>query len=226
MSSMSFQDSWSPGMSFILSFHDHVMVVVLFVISVVLYTMTLILMSKNNGRFITGNEALEFIWTMFPAIILACLAIPSLHTLYLADEVSNPALTIKVTGNQWFWTYQYDGFESISFNSYMVPVSDLFKGGFRLLEVDCNTIVPGGVEVRLIITSVDVIHSWTIPSLGVKVDAVPGRLNQIGLFSNRAGLMYGQCSEICGALHSFMPICVETVPLSFFKKWVSSKINN
>nr|UTN43100.1 cytochrome c oxidase subunit 2 [Oxylipeurus chiniri] len=219
--SLSFQDSWSPVMSQISSFHHHVMVVICFIISAVVYIFSITFTQSCKSQKILKNESLELIWTCFPAVVLAFLAVPSLFTLYLIDEVKTPSLTLKITGNQWYWTYQYDDFSELQFNSYMIAdFKDLPIGGFRLLEVDNNTILPCFIEIRAVISSSDVIHSWTLPSLGVKVDAVPGRLNQLSLFSSRVGLNYGQCSEICGALHSFMPICVEWVTVDAFVSWV------
>nr|YP_010698152.1 cytochrome c oxidase subunit II [Brueelia nebulosa]WCF77113.1 cytochrome c oxidase subunit 2 [Brueelia nebulosa] len=210
------QDSFSPLMFCISSFHDHVMVVVLMVLSVVLYVLFFSFLLKSFGRFFHKSESLEIFWTVLPCMVLAFLAIPSLLTLYMVEEIVKPVLTIKVIGHQWYWSYEYEDFETVEFDSYLVPIDSILNGEFRLLEVDKKVIIPCRQEVRLIVSSSDVIHSWTIPSMGVKVDAVPGRLNQINLFSNRTGLSYGQCSEICGSFHAFMPICLESVPSNKF----------
>ena len=144
------------------------------------------------------------------------LAFPSLRLLYLIDEVRQPAVTVKTIGHQWYWRYEYTDFLRLEFDSYIIPTEDLEDGQFRLLEVDHRVVLPIGVEIRFLVTSADVIHAWTIPALGVKVDAVPGRLNQLGFTVNRPGVFYGQCSEICGSNHSFIPISIEVVDRSAF----------
>lgn len=153
---------------------------------------------------------------MLPAITLVFIALPSLRLLYLLDEVGSPGLTLKTVGHQWYWSYEYSDFRDLEFDSYMVPTTDLPLNGFRLLDVDNRVVLPFTTQVRLLVRAADVIHSWTIPTLGVKVDGVPGRLNQTSFLMSRPGLFYGQCSEICGANHSFMPIVVESVTLSGF----------
>nr|UTN43060.1 cytochrome c oxidase subunit 2 [Goniodes ortygis] len=219
---LSLTDSWSPLMTHITQFHDHVMVVVIMIVSVVSYIYSVIFSQPCFGRFLKSNEGLETLWTIFPCVVLGSLAAPSLSTLYLSDEVSNPQITVKVIGHQWYWSYELEDMSGTTpFDSYMVPTSDLGKGDFRLLEVDKSLPIPLLKESRMIVTSSDVIHSWTIPSLGVKVDAVPGRLNQLSLFPIRVGIVYGQCSEICGAMHSFMPIRVEIIDENDFLKLFS-----
>lgn len=140
------------------------------------------------------------------------------------DEVIDPALTIKVVGHQWYWSYEYSDYQpaSIEFDSYMIPSSELRKGELRLLEVDNRLIVPIETEVRVLVTGGDVLHSFAVPALNVKIDAVPGRLNQTSFFLKRPGVFYGQCSEICGANHSFMPIVVEGVSLEKYMNWIES----
>jgi cytochrome c oxidase subunit 2 len=140
------------------------------------------------------------------------------------DEVMDPALTIKAIGHQWYWSYEYSDYqtETLEFDSYMVPTSDLNKGDFRLLEVDNRLVVPINTHVRVLVTGADVLHAFAVPALAVKMDAVPGRLNQTGFFVKRPGIFYGQCSEICGANHSFMPIVIEAVSLEKYISWVSS----
>nr|UTN43070.1 cytochrome c oxidase subunit 2 [Halipeurus diversus] len=220
MVQFSFQDSWSPLMFFICSFHDHAMVIVTMIITLVSYIFFSFFFDSCCNRSFFENESLELIWTILPILVLAFLSVPSLFTLYLTDEVMSPIMSIKTVGHQWFWSYEYSEFEGLEFDSYMVPINDLNFGDFRLLEVDNKTVLPADCEIRMVVSSSDVIHSWTIPSMGVKVDAVPGRLNQLCLMSNRVGLMYGQCSEICGSLHSFMPICLEMVPDVKFFNWL------
>jgi cytochrome c oxidase subunit 2 len=176
------------------------------------------------------GTTMEIIWTIFPSLILMLIAIPSFALLYSMDEIVDPAITIKAIGHQWYWTYEYSDYnsyykqQSLTFDSYMIPEDDLELGQLRLLEVDNRVVVPAKTHLRLIITSADVLHSWAVPSLGVKCDAVPGRLNQTSIFIEREGVYYGQCSEICGTNHAFMPIVVEAVSLKDFGSWVSNQL--
>nr|UTN43127.1 cytochrome c oxidase subunit 2 [Quadraceps punctatus] len=209
-------DGFSPIMNQIHLFHDTVMVIVLFIISLVLFVFASIVSSPLYSREKKSNETLELIWTIFPCLVLGFLAAPSLFILYLSDEIENPSMTVKVIGHQWYWSYEFDEGVSEGFDSYMLPTEEMWKGGFRLLEVDKRCFIPSHMEVRVLVTSGDVIHSWTVPYLGVKADAIPGRLNQISLLSARSGVVYGQCSEICGTNHSFMPICLEIIPEDVF----------
>jgi len=167
-------------------------------------------------------QEIETIWTILPAIILLFLALPSLRLLYLTDELRQPGITLKAIGHQWYWRYEYSDFIDVEIDSYIVPVSDLSPGEFRLLEVDNRVVLPIHLEIRVLVTAADVIHSWTVPSLGVKVDAIPGRLNQLGFTIRQPGVFYGQCSEICGANHSFIPIAIESVNLKSFIKWITN----
>jgi len=142
--------------------------------------------------------------------------------------VIDPAITVKAIGHQWYWTYEYSDYaasdgESIVFDSYMIPEEDLEPGGLRLLEVDNRVMLPVNTHIRLIVSGADVIHSWTVPSFGIKVDALPGRLNQLSLFVKREGVFYGQCSEICGVNHGFMPIVVEVVSMEKYLSWVAAQ---
>jgi len=177
----------------------------------------------------THSTLLEVIWTIVPAFILMAIAVPSFALLYSMDEMIDPAVTLKVVGHQWYWSYEYsdystlEGGESLNFDSYMIQEEDL-PTGLRLLEVDNRVILPLQTHIRVLVTAADVLHSWCVPSFGVKVDACPGRLNQIALFIKRKGTFYGQCSEICGVNHSFMPIAVEAVNLKSYITWVTSKL--
>lgn len=150
------------------------------------------------------------------------IALPSLRLLYLLDEIRTPSLTLKTVGHQWYWSYEYSDFNSIEFDSYIIPQNELNNNNFRLLEVDNRIILPINLKIRILISAADVIHSWTIPSLGVKVDGTPGRLNQTNFLINRPGLFFGQCSEICGANHSFIPIVIERVNLNNFINWIKN----
>jgi len=181
--------------------------------------------NPKPSRIIHGST-LEVVWTVVPSIILLILAFPSFALLYSMDEVVHPAVTIKVTGNQWYWDYEYSDYEdeSIIFDSYMVPEDELEEGELRLLEVDNRVVLPVDTHIRILVTGRDVIHCWSVPSLGVKCDGIPGRLNQTSVFIDREGTFYGQCSEICGTHHGFMPICVEGVSTSDYLDWVASKL--
>nr|YP_010835861.1 cytochrome c oxidase subunit II [Pila virens]WGC89380.1 cytochrome c oxidase subunit II [Pila virens] len=217
---LSFQDAASPLMEELMFFHDHAMMILTLIISLVGYAALSLMFNKYTCRSLVEGQEIETIWTIVPAIILIFLALPSLRLLYLLDEVGDCSLTVKSIGHQWYWSYEYSDFLNIEFDSYMVPSSDLNNGDFRLLEVDHRAVLPTETDIRILVTSADVIHSWAVPSLGVKADAIPGRLNQLSFFIKYPGIFYGQCSEICGANHSFMPIVVEAVPLKTFMNWV------
>jgi cytochrome c oxidase subunit 2 len=216
-----FQDAASPIILQLISFHDHTLIILTLVITVVSYALYVIITNKFTNRYLIEAQQIETVWTILPAIILLFLALPSLRLLYLTDEISNPSLTIKAIGHQWYWRYEYTDFADIEIDSYIIPTRDLTPGDFRLLEVDNRIVLPIQIEIRVLVTATDVIHAWTIPALGVKVDAVPGRLNQLGFTINNPGVFYGQCSEICGANHSFIPICIESVNIKSFTNWVS-----
>nr|QGZ09986.1 cytochrome c oxidase subunit 2 [Eisenia nordenskioldi nordenskioldi]UWM94620.1 cytochrome c oxidase subunit II [Eisenia nordenskioldi]UWM94633.1 cytochrome c oxidase subunit II [Eisenia nordenskioldi]UWM94646.1 cytochrome c oxidase subunit II [Eisenia nordenskioldi]UWM94659.1 cytochrome c oxidase subunit II [Eisenia nordenskioldi] len=215
-----FQDAASSVMLQLISFHDHTLLVLTLVLTVVGYALLALMFNKYLNRYILEAQTVETVWTILPALILLVLALPSLRILYITDEISQPSLTVKTIGHQWYWSYEYTDFMNIEMDSYMIPTSDLLPGDYRLLEVDNRVVIPMQLEIRMLITAADVIHSWTVPALGVKVDAVPGRLNQIGFTTSQPGIFYGQCSEICGANHSFMPIAVEAINTKSFMNWV------
>nr|YP_010990340.1 cytochrome c oxidase subunit II [Capulus dilatatus]WOW98756.1 cytochrome c oxidase subunit II [Capulus dilatatus] len=219
---LGFQDAASPLMEELIFFHDHAMMILVMIISLVGYASFFLIINKYSCRSLVEGQEIETIWTIVPAIILVFLALPSLRLLYLLDEVGDSSLTIKSIGHQWYWSYEYSDFLDIEFDSYMIPSNELDSGDFRLLEVDHRVVLPIETDIRILVTSADVLHSWTVPSLGVKADAVPGRLNQLSFFVKYPGVFYGQCSEICGANHSFMPIVIEAIPLNNFMKWVWS----
>jgi len=157
------------------------------------------------------------------------IAVPSFSLLYSVDEIIDPAITLKVIGHQWYWSYEYSDYvtqhgDSIEFDSYMIPESDLQQGQLRLLEVDNRLVLPVNTHIRVVVTSTDVLHCWAIPSFATKLDACPGRLNQTSLYIKREGTYYGQCSEICGINHGFMPIVVDAVSLNDYIDWISEKI--
>nr|WEF49628.1 cytochrome c oxidase subunit II [Polypedilum sp.] len=216
------QDSNSPIMEQLNFFHDHSLLILILVTSLVGYLMAMLFFNKLNNRFLLHGQTIEIIWTILPAIVLLFIAFPSLRILYLLDEINNPSISIKTIGHQWYWSYEYSDFKNIEFDSYMIPTNEMNVDSFRLLDVDNRIVLPIQNQIRILVTATDVLHSWTIPSLGVKIDANPGRLNQTNFFINRPGLFYGQCSEICGANHSFMPIVIESTPTNFFIKWISN----
>ena len=175
--------------------------------------------NKNYNLEIFEGQELEIIWTVVPAIFLLIIAFPSLRLLYLIEEVESPELTVKVVGHQWYWSYEYRDLGLRSFDSYIVSRED--EPIFRLLNVDNCLVIPYNTNVRIVVSRIDVIHSWTIPSLGIKTDAIPGRLNQLSFLFNRMGLFVGQCSEICGANHRFIPIMISVIPrLEFLIGWI------
>nr|YP_009414315.1 cytochrome c oxidase subunit II [Phaner electromontis]AIW64405.1 cytochrome c oxidase subunit II [Phaner electromontis] len=217
---LGFQDAASPIMEELMYFHDHTLMIVFLISSLVLYIISLMLTTKLTHTSTMDAQEMETVWTILPAIILILIALPSLRILYLMDEITTPSLTLKTMGHQWYWSYEYTDYEDLNFDSYMIPSLELNPGELRLLEVDNRIVLPTEMPIRVLISSEDVLHSWTVPSLGVKTDAIPGRLNQTTLMTSRPGIYYGQCSEICGANHSFMPIVLELVPLKQFEEWL------
>nr|UUA63268.1 cytochrome c oxidase subunit II [Micronycteris megalotis] len=221
---LGFQDATSPIMEELLHFHDHTLMIVFLISSLVLYIISSMLTTNLTHTNTMDAQEVETIWTILPAIILITIALPSLRILYMMDEINNPSMTIKTMGHQWYWSYEYTDYTDLCFDSYMIPTPDLKAGELRLLEVDNRVVLPMETTIRMLISSEDVLHSWAVPSLGLKTDAIPGRLNQTTLLATRPGLYYGQCSEICGSNHSFMPIVLETVPLEHFEKWSTSML--
>ena len=178
---------------------------------------------------VVHGTILEIVWTITPALILLVIAVPSFTLLYSVDEIIEPAVTLKAVGHQWYWSYEFSDYasedgETINFDSYMTPSDDLEQGALRLLDVDNRVVLPTQTHIRVIVTAADVLHCWGIPSLGIKLDGCPGRLNQTSMFIKRDGVFFGQCSEICGVNHGFMPICVEAVPLDDYVEWISTKL--
>nr|ABY55916.1 cytochrome oxidase subunit II [Pterostichus nr. ybousqueti KWW-2007] len=224
-SNLSLQNSNSPLMEQLTFFHDHTMMILTMITMLVGYLMMTLSYNKYINRYLLEGQTIEVIWTILPAITLVFIALPSLQLLYLLDEVSNPLMTLKSIGHQWYWSYEYSDFKMLEFDSFLISSSEMKNNNFRLLDVDNRIILPFNAQIRVLVTATDVIHSWTIPALGVKIDATPGRLNQTNFFMNRVGLFYGQCSEICGANHSFMPIVIESVPINTFVKWISNMEN-
>nr|ALO70836.1 cytochrome c oxidase subunit 2 [Philonthus fimetarius] len=216
------QDSATPLMEQLMFFHDHTLMILLMITVLVGYIMASLFFNMFNYRFLLEGQMIELIWTILPAITLIFIALPSLRLLYLLDEINNPVLTVKTIGHQWYWSYEYNDFKTVEFDSYMIPMNENNDSDFRLLDVDNRMVVPFNSQIRMLVTAADVLHSWTIPSLSVKIDATPGRLNQVSFFLNRTGIFFGQCSEICGANHSFMPIVMESISTDYFMKWISN----
>lgn len=222
-SNFGLQDRNSPLIEQLNFFHDHTILILIIVTVLVAYLIAILFFNNLVNRFLLHGQTIEVIWTILPAIVLIFIALPSLRLLYLLDEINNPSITLKTIGHQWYWSYEYSDFLNIEFDSYMIPYNEIQENSFRLLDVDNRIVLPTNNQIRILVSAADVLHSWTVPALGVKVDATPGRLNQTNFLINRPGLFYGQCSEICGANHRFMPIVIESIPTNFFVKWI---INN
>nr|ACR10444.1 cytochrome c oxidase subunit II [Ecphanthacris mirabilis] len=223
-SNLSLQDSGSPMMEQLSFFHDHTMTMLLLITMVVMHSLAFMLTTNYTERKMMTEHIIEMVWTALPSMTLIFIALPSLRLLYMMDDVISSMMTIKTIGRQWYWSYEYSDFINIEFDSYMTYEKELKNSGFRLMDVDNRTILPMSTEVRVLVTASDVLHSWTVPALGVKIDAMPGRLNQSSFTVNRPGLFIGQCSEICGANHSFMPIMIESTSVNMFIKWLSKLI--
>lgn len=229
-----FQDPATPVMEGIINLHHDLMfficLISIFVTWILLRTLWHFKSIQDRiPLLLTHGTLIEILWTITPAVILLIIAIPSFSLLYAMDEVISPIVTVKTLGHQWYWSYEYSDYnnvKTVNFDSYMIPEEDLELGQLRLLEVDNHIVMPVNTNVRVIVSASDVLHSWAIPSLGVKCDAVPGRLNQISMFIKREGLYYGQCSEICGINHGFMPIVVEAVSVPNYVYWVYNKLND
>jgi len=229
---MNFQAPATETMEKIIDLHHDIMFFVVFIVTFVLVILVQLLRLFYYKNFSTlryrfsHHETVEKVWTYIPAMILLTIASPSFSLLYSIDELHDPKITLKIIGHQWYWSYEYSDYavnsidESVMFDSYMVTEDDLTFGALRLLEVDNRVVLPFNTAIRLLITSSDVLHSWAVPALGVKMDACPGRLNQVALNMNRRGIFYGQCSELCGVQHSAMPIVIESVDMDSYKTWV------
>nr|BAB62768.1 cytochrome c oxdase subunit 2 [Pronodularia japanensis] len=207
--------------------YDYSMFIIVLVFSFVAYLMLKSLCHKVTGRVYVDSQWLEVLWTVMPFWLLLALGLPSIKLLYLMDEINLPEATVKVVGHQWYWSYEYSDVRgsSYSYDSYLIPDSAM-EEGYRLLEVDNRCVVPTLLTIRGLVTSDDVIHSWAIPSSAIKVDGVPGRINQVSLCFINSGVFYGQCSELCGVNHSFMPICVESVSVEVYSSWIVDNHNN
>nr|YP_009158307.1 cytochrome c oxidase subunit II [Neomysis japonica]AKO62607.1 cytochrome c oxidase subunit II [Neomysis japonica] len=218
--SLEFNNAASPQMEELILFHDHTMVILVAITVFVMYMMSMFTVNVFTDKFLLENHKIEVIWTVLPAVLLLFIGFPSLRLLYILDETSPSMITLKVIGHQWYWSYEYSDTLDLEFDSYMLPSDEAMMDQFRVLDVDNRIILPINTPIRVIVSAADVLHSWTVPSLGVKVDAVPGRLNQTSFLLKKPGLFMGQCSEICGANHSFMPIVVESITTNMFLKWI------
>nr|YP_010694886.1 cytochrome c oxidase subunit II [Sineleotris saccharae]WCF60101.1 cytochrome c oxidase subunit I [Sineleotris saccharae] len=220
-SQLGFQDATSPVMEELLHFHDHALMIVFLITTLVLYMIVAMLSTKLTNKIILNSQEIEIIWTVLPAVILILIALPSLRIVYLMDEINDPHLTIKTMGHQWYQSYEYTDYEDLDLDSYMIPTQDLTPGQFCLLKTDHRMVTPIESPIRVLMSTEDILHSWAVLTLGVKMEATPGRLNQMALIASRPKVFYGPCSEICGANPSFMPIVGETVPLKHFEIWPS-----
>nr|FAA04184.1 TPA: cytochrome c oxidase subunit II [Cirrodrilus suzukii] len=218
-----FQDPSSKTMNILSNMHDYYMILLIFITVLVLSLISSILINKKTNLTFFSQEMMENLWIIIPFSILCAVIYPSVNMMFTNEEYLIPDLSIKIIGHQWYWSYEYTNFNIDPFDSYMMNSENLKMNDFRLLEVDNRLILPYGMTTQLLITASDVIHSWTIPTLGLKIDAVPGRLNQLSFTPITMGLMYGQCSEICGVNHSFMPITLEIINPKNFLLWISKQ---
>ena len=223
---LGFQDAASPVAERIHHFHDMLLwiitIITIFVMGLLLYVMIRFRAGANPVPSKTShNVMLEIIWTVVPVVILIIIVIPSLQLLFFGDRTPNPEMTLKVTGNQWFWSYEYPDQEGINFSSYMIPENeiDASKGQIRLLSTDNPIVLPVDTNIQILATAADVLHAFTVPALGFKTDAIPGHVNETWVRITKPGTYYGQCSELCGKDHAFMPIEVRAVSKEDFKKW-------
>lgn len=228
---MHLQDAASPNQEGINELYDHIMFYLALILGLVSYILFVIIKDFKENKFahrkLRHGQNLEILWTFFPALILLLISFPSFILLYVNDEVLTPTMTVKVVGLQWYWKYEYSDFvketgESIEYDSYVVPDDMLIKGNLRLLDTDTAMVLPADTHIRFIVTSNDVIHSFAVPSLGLKIDATPGRLNQVSTLIDRTGVFYGQCSELCGVNHGLMPIKIQCVSIEDFLIYLSS----
>lgn len=210
--SLNLQDGASPLIEQLIFFHDWVMVFVSSIAFGVVWYLTTLLSSKPLHRNLVDSQRVEFMWTALPCVVLVAIALPSLRLLYLIDDVGTPSLTVKTVGHQWYWSYECTDLTPFEFDAYIT------RSPYRLQDCDHRLIVPAHTPTRILVTAADVLHSWTIPVIGIKADAVPGRLNQLIFYRDRVGVYFGQCSEICGSNHRFMPIVSEVVSKDSFLK--------
>ncbi len=226
---LGFQEPASPVMEQLVWLHDGLLMYTITAITILVMLAMIYIVVRFNAKAnpvaskTTHNVKLEVIWTVVPIIILVAIAIPSVRIHNFMETMPDSALTLKVTGYQWYWGYEYPDNGGINFESRIVEDKDLKEGDIRLLTVDNNVVVPVNTKIRVQTTGADVIHAWAVPEFGVKRDAVPGRLNETWFEATKEGRYYGQCSELCGVKHGFMPIVVDVVSKEKFDEWVASK---
>ena len=222
---MGFQPPASPVMERIDAFHDFLLIVIV-LISVFVLVLMIYVFVRFNARAnptpskTTHNTTIEVLWTVVPVVVLVMIAVPSFKLMYYSDRAVDADMTLKVAGNQFYWTYEYPDHDDLTFDAIMVDDDDLEAADLRLLTTDNAVVLPVDTTIRLLLTANDVIHAWAVPAFGVKMDAVPGRLNETWFRIDREGMYYGQCSELCGANHGFMPIMVKAVSKDAFAAWV------
>jgi len=222
--STGFQDPASPWMYAIIDLHDRIMFYLAILLVIVLWNFFSCFYNKDHLAYLSHGNTIELIWTITPALILWAIGLPSLKLLYMMDEILDAEITIKAIGNQWYWSYEYTDYNNaITFDSFLVDYDSLEEGDLRNLTVDNYLVLPINSSIRLLVSSNDVIHSFAVPSLALKIDAIPGRLNSTGLLITRPSTFYGQCSELCGVLHGFMPIGIKAVDLSSYLNFLSSE---
>ena len=222
---LGFQSAASPVMERINAFHNLLLWIISLVSVFVLALLAYVCVRFRADRSATPsrrthNTLLEVAWTAIPVLILVVIAIPSFKLLYFMDVVKDPEMTIKAIGRQWYWSYEYPDHGDFTFDAYMIADEDLEPGQLRLLETDNRVVLPVETNIRLLVTASDVLHSWAMPALGVKLDGVPGRINEVWFRIEEPGTYYGQCSELCGDYHGFMPITIEAVAKSEFEAWI------
>jgi len=218
------QEGATPVKHALTSFHNMLLVIItlitLFVLGLLVYAMWRFRAARNPNPSRTSHHTLiEVLWTVVPVVILVIIAIPSFRLLYFLDRASDPEMTIKVIGHQWYWSYEYPDHGDVRFDSYMIQDADLKEGQKRLLEVDNRLVLPVGTTVRVLVTGNDVMHSWFVPALGVQLYAFPGRVNETWIRLEKEGVFYGQCNQICGVNHGYMPIAVEGLSKEAFQRW-------
>jgi cytochrome c oxidase subunit II len=217
-------EAQSPTMESLSGLHDLLLwlsaAICFFVLALLAYACFRFQAAKNpvpSRR--THNTVLEIAWTAIPVLILVVIAIPSFKLLYFMDRVAEPEMTLKAIGRQWYWSYEYPDHGNMTFDAYMIAEADLEEGQPRLLATDNHVVIPAATNIRLLTTASDVLHSWAMPVAGVKMDAIPGRINETWFRIEDPGIYYGQCSELCGTYHAFMPITLEVLPREEFDAW-------
>lgn len=224
---LGFQEPATPVMERVTHLHELILIIITGIVIFVMFLLAYVCLRYNAKAHPVPNKfshniTIEIIWTIIPVILLIAIAIPSFKTLYYIEHTPKADLTVKAVGHQWYWHYIYPDHGGFEYDSYMIQTADLKPGQHRLLEVDNRVVIPAGKVVRFLTTGADVIHSFAVPAFGIKIDSVPGRTNETWVKVDEPGVYYGQCSELCGANHGFMPIAVEVVPEYKFNQWVES----